>query len=92
MTFEHKLIVSLEEIKAIVFRCNECKASTCFVPDAFVSLPQNCPNGHVWRVESPTGQLRSVVGTFIVSVVELRKPIYEKLGFKIFLEFDQPKP
>jgi len=92
MTFEHKIIVGLEEIKAVIFRCNSCGASTAIGPDEFVSIPKQCPNEHAWTTESPTTSIDPVSARFLRSVRELRKPIYEKLGFRVLLEFDQPKP
>lgn len=91
MTFEHKIIVGLEEIKAIIFRCTSCTASISVQPDGTPTIPTNCPNGHQWQCERGTNTQDGAVGRFIRSLEELRKPIYEKQGFKIFLEFEEPK-
>ena len=91
MTFEHKITVGLEDIKAVIFRCLSCTASVSVSPDGIAAIPHSCPNGHQWQIESGTTSLGGAVNRFVQSVEELRKPIYEKIGFKILLEFEGPK-
>lgn len=90
MTFEHTVAVGLEEIRAIIFQCTSCKARMAIVPDTLTEIPKQCPNGHPWNTESPSGMVNSTAGRFVFSLIEMRKSIYEKCGFKILLEFDVP--
>ena len=87
MTYERRIVVSLDEIKAVVFECGQCNSRTAIAPDKLTSIPENCPNGHLWQ---SIGLAHT--GAFINSLRHFKDPIYEKAGFKIFLEFEEPKP
>jgi hypothetical protein len=94
MTFEHNLVVGLEEIKAIVFECATCHSRTVFLPDADFSIPTKCASGHLW--DSAGGakledyqSMDTPLRTLISSLKKLRHPSYEQIsGFKILLQFD----
>lgn len=86
MTQERRIIVSLDEIKAFVFECNRCKSRVSIPPEAFEFIPENCPHGHSWQ-SAGLGH----GGTFLKAIKHLKDPIYEKAGFRIFLEFEEPK-
>ncbi len=90
MTFEHKLIVGLEDIKGIIFECNQCKSKTVLIPESADFPPQRCPNGHAWDWNIPVsyGSTESPFKAFLTSVKRLRDPLAERVGFKIFLEFN----
>jgi len=95
MTFERKIVVGLEDIKAICFQCNSCGFKVSLPPDSAQSVPFECENCRSeWRpTEGPTSP-RSAESAFITLVKSLRtvhKLLTEdKLGFKILLEFDDP--
>ena len=92
MTFEHKIIVGLEEIKAVVFRCNNCGSTVAIPPAKLDSVPKQCPNDHAWNSNLPPEFAGSPFAAFINSLKKLREPIYDnQAGFKIFLEFNAPE-
>lgn len=43
MTFNRRIIVGIEDIKAITLECNYCSIEVTFSPD-LPSVPNNCPN------------------------------------------------
>jgi predicted nucleic acid binding AN1-type Zn finger protein len=49
--------LELEEIRAVFFRCNECRTAVSFPRIRWVRLPERCPNcGAAWMQE-PTTEL-----------------------------------
>lgn len=96
MTFEHKLLVGLEEIKAIVFEClaNGCESKVVIAPDRTDTLPMTCPHGHAWDWNIPTtsqASYGSPVLLWLQSLRRLRDPISKKFGFRLLLEFEGPE-
>lgn len=104
MTFEHKLLVSLGEIKAVVFECTrasglsagerECKSRIVVPPDDISSLPLACPRNHAWDWNVPTENAGfiSALPQLIDALKKLRMSGREsQSGFRIFLEFDEPE-
>lgn len=92
MTFEHKLVCGLNEIKAIIFECNECKARVVLSPD-IMRPPRQCPSGHAWDWNISLGY-SSTESPHIAFLSALRKLTdigLKEVGFKVFLEFDEPK-
>jgi hypothetical protein len=48
--------IDLEEIRAVFFRCNECRTAVSFPRIRWANLPENCPNcGAAWMKE-PTSE------------------------------------
>jgi len=92
MTFEHKIVVGLAEIKALIFECKECGARLSFPPEKMEIFPKGCPNNHRWDSNVDLSDSGFLFSAFVSCLKKLREPIYERVGFKIFLEFDQPKP
>jgi len=46
----------LDEIRAVFFRCNECRTAVSFPRIRWANLPENCPNcGAAWMKE-PTSE------------------------------------
>jgi hypothetical protein len=93
MTFEHKLLVGLEEIKAIVFECNECKSRTTLSPEQIDAPPMQCPRGHPWDWNIPAQyqQTGSPFVSWLHSLRRLRDPMIVKVNFKMYLEFEGAK-
>jgi len=93
MTFEHKLLVGLEEIRALVLECThkDCHARAVFAPDN-LSLPTACPHGHSWDWELPRETFAgSPILAWVRLLGRLRDPLNQNRGFKILMEFDEPK-
>lgn len=88
MTSEHRIIVSLDEIKAVVFRCTRCNAELRMAPDNLESVPRECPKGHAFVSNPPPDFAGHLPLALITSIKRLKEPIYEHLGFKMLLEFD----
>jgi hypothetical protein len=94
MTFEHKMVAGLGEIRAIVFVCTECKSRVVLEPDGVEAPPSECPSGHKWDWDRPTeyaANASTAFVSFLVALKKLRDPMAQRAGFKILLEFDQPK-
>ena len=93
MTYEHRLIVDLREIKSIVFECSKCKTRVAITPDDLRRPPDACPSGHAWLWNVPMeyrGADSPFIG-FLSGLNALRNPLVEQVGFKIYLEFEEPK-
>lgn len=93
MTREHKFVVGLEEIRNLVLECmsKDCKARVVFSPDKTDSLPQVCPHGHVWEWgEAKNIIMDSPASIWVRQLRRLREQGNANIGFKIFLEFDEP--
>jgi hypothetical protein len=92
MTVERKILFGLDDIKAISFQCDSCKYRITMSPDEVRDLPRNCPNGHRWIVGEQQAKTFPPIQMFSDNLVTLRKLAEQKvLGFKILLEFDEPK-
>jgi hypothetical protein len=93
MTFEHKLLVGLGEIKAIVFECNECKSRMVLSPEDVNKPPATCPRGHHWDWDTPSEHhsFDSPFPQFLSALKRLREPMRERVGFRLLLEFEGQK-
>lgn len=94
MTFEHKLLIGLDEIKALVFQCNECNSRTVVAPESIERPFTKCPQGHAWDWNAPTEfkEFSSPFLAFFYAVKRLRDPVREKSsGFRLLLELEEPK-
>ena len=93
MTIERNLLVGLDEIKSVVLQCEQCKSRMVISPDKMDTYPGACPRGHVWHWDTTPG--REAVGTqsvgFVVSLKNLRSQTLSNAGFKLMLEFMDPK-
>jgi hypothetical protein len=95
MTFEHKMIVGLDDIKAVTFECNECKARTTIPSDKLQGVPRACSSCNaIWQVKEP-GSYVTTSGpaelALIQAIVTIRILIRQKKDtFKILLEFEEP--
>jgi hypothetical protein len=86
MTYEHRIVLSFDEVRALVLECNQCKSRISIPPEKLEYIPETCPYGHSWQAVG-LGQS----GTFLKSLKYLKGPVFEKTGFSIFLEFEEPK-
>lgn len=93
MTIERKIVVGLDDIKAITLEC-ECGARMTFTPELFRAIPANCSNcPKQWskfdRLDTAPGIPAAT--WFLTSLRDIRTLLREKsLPFKILLEFNEP--
>jgi DNA-directed RNA polymerase subunit RPC12/RpoP len=94
VTFERKIVVGLEEIRAITFECHKCKSRLTVSPDDIRDIPIACPHCNFsWRLPEdpsavPSGSLPKA---FAFGIRELKIRFgADVIGFKILLEFDEP--
>jgi hypothetical protein len=92
MTVERKIVVGLTDIKAISFQCDNCEYRITMSPDKVSQLPASCLNGHRW-ISGEVGMIAlPPLLLFGNTISKLRTLAEQKaLGFKILLEFDEPK-
>jgi hypothetical protein len=94
MTYENKIIVGLDDIKALTFECNEerCGARVT-LPLANIRIPRQCPQcGHEWLSDSPIVREAHTLPSvrFCDALVELTTRLRDGIPqrFKILLEFE----
>jgi hypothetical protein len=92
MTIERKIVVGLNDIKAISLQCEKCEFRVSMSPDKGTGPILGCPHGHEWsKGEIETSHLPPLQ-RFASSLEKLRILMGQKtLGFKILLEFDEPR-
>lgn len=93
MTFEHKIVWGLEDIKYVIFECNECKARASLLLQSSFRPPAKCPNGHPWDWNIGLGysSTESPHLAFLSALKKLSDPGLKDVGFRVFLEFEEPK-
>jgi hypothetical protein len=97
MTLEHRMIVGIDDIKAITFECLNCKTRTTVPVSSLRSVPQACGSCNaVWWTGADVASNVSTSGPaaigFIQAIVTLKIMIREKKdAFRILLEFDDPR-
>jgi hypothetical protein len=95
VTFERKIVVGLEEIRAISFECHKCKSRLTASPDDIRDIPSACPHcNFAWRLpEDPNASaIASPPRNFAMGIREIRIRFgADVIGFKILLEFDEPR-
>lgn len=95
MTFEHKIVVGVGDIKAVTFECNACKSRTTIPVEKLQGIPSACSLcPAVWHIKDPSKSV-SASGpaelAFIQSIVTIRTLIREKKDtVTILLEFEAP--
>jgi hypothetical protein len=98
MTFERKIVVGIDDVKAVTFECLACKARTTILADSMREVPRVCSSCNApWYRDGlgiPTHVSTSVPAAtaFIQSIVTMRVMLREKKDvFRILLEFDEPE-
>jgi hypothetical protein len=91
MTIEHKIVVGLSDIKAVIFECTSttCRARVSASPDK-LQIPKQCPAcNEIWgRGEKKSFKSESSQQmNFIDSLGKLRTLEENGAPFKILLEF-----
>jgi hypothetical protein len=95
MTFERKMIVGLDDIKAVTFECNECKTRTTIPVDKLQGVPRSCASCNaVWQIKE-LGNYVTTSGpaemALIQAIITIRILIRQnKDTFRILLEFEEP--
>ena len=95
MVFEHKMIVGLEEIRSVIFECNECKSRTSIIPEKIGAIPRQCPNAHKWNEGIRTKDSVDSTSPFMEFIdllnVLRRSEVNEQSGFTVFFEYEEPR-
>lgn len=93
MTFERKIVVSLGEIGALIFECIQCGARSTVELDDIGQPPNQCPKGHPWDWNIATNhrEIAPPALSWLVSLKRLRDPGAQRFGFRILLQFEEPK-
>jgi hypothetical protein len=96
VTFEHKIVVGLNDIKAVIFECAnaKCRARLSVFPDK-IQIPAKCQNcNEAWidhRERKSFLDDSSQQTNFIKALSNLRMLEENGAPFKILLEFDDSK-
>jgi hypothetical protein len=94
MTFERKIMVGLDDIRAIAFQCKQCEYRVTMSPDNLsgITVPQHCPNGHDWNNGVNEALVIPPILLFTSMLAKLRVLLKQgALGFTILFEFDEPQ-
>lgn len=90
MTFENKIVVGLDDIKAVTFECAKCKTRLTLLPD-MIRIPAHCNQcGQEWLNGNPNtyDAVASPYVNFIRGIGEIRTLQRNNPPFKILLEFE----
>jgi hypothetical protein len=87
MTFEHKIVVGVDDIKAVIVEC-KCGIRVSFPPDK-VSIPENCPApdcGIAWGKKSDSVSIEREVWAsanlnFVDAIGQMRKHLNNSAFF-----------
>jgi hypothetical protein len=92
VTFEHKIVAGVDDIKAVTFECGQCKARLTMSPDS-IQVPHHCPRcDAVWVLGMPANSqsVTSPALNFVHAIGPIRKQLQENHApFKILLEFNE---
>jgi hypothetical protein len=90
MTVEHKIVVTLDDIRTISYECNKCRARVTFPLGSELDPAPYCYNcRNQWKAETPFGQ-ESAFKKLLQSLNAIATLEKEKaLGFRIRFEFDE---
>jgi len=93
MTVEHRMIIGLDDIKAVTFECNQCHTRVTMPPDD-IRIPHNCHRcDNAWIIGDPANYTSVTMPqlNFVNAIGQIRKQLQKNGGvaFKILLEFDQ---
>jgi|SRR5665213_2093344 len=93
MTFHRRLIAGLEDIVAVTFECQGCKARITLGADKLKEVPRSCAACNViWRVPISAEVYPDVPAStaLIQAIATLRILVREgQQNFKILLEFEE---
>ena len=93
MTFEHKIVVGLDDIKAVLFECGRCQTRISVPAEKLRNVPMQCLQcGEIWisKGVSPHHQdMASAYENFVSAIVKIRTLLENGAPFKILLEFSE---
>jgi hypothetical protein len=97
MTFEHRMIAGLNDIKAVTFECNECQTRTSIPINKLGEAPRGCNSCKAvwWSAQTvQSGAYVTTSGPAIVGLVQaivtMRVLMREKKDtVKILFEFEE---
>jgi DNA-directed RNA polymerase subunit RPC12/RpoP len=91
VTFENRIVVGLDDIKAVSFECKRCQSRLTVSPDK-MELPIECPACRV-RWVFTTGSYNAVSASpyenFVTALGKIRTLLANGAPFTILLEFEQ---
>ena len=91
MTVERRIIVGLDDIKAVSFECLKCPFKISASPDKVIEIPMHCANGHDWFMGQEFPMLSPLPQMFTDSLARLRFLVAQgTMGFRILLELAEP--
>lgn len=94
MTIERKIVIGLEDIRAVSFECVKCHAKVSVPPDNIGDVPSRCEHcrqpWNVMNLQQFETFTSPFVG-FVNCIGKIRLLGHEHSGFKILLEFEEPK-
>jgi hypothetical protein len=100
MTIERKIIIGLEDIKAVIFACHSCLSRVSVPPQvgSHMRIPTECPQCRAkWSLLDPVkygDHVATPYVNFVMSLQRLRaftKETTDATGFTVLLEFQEPK-
>ncbi len=100
MTVERRIVVSLGDIRAVIFQCKACATRVAVLPekldDATALLDKCSVCDAAWWSQNATKLLAKPAASFVVFLRALRQigtpEASETVGFTLSLEFDEPQP
>lgn len=90
VTFEHKIVVGLDDIKAVSLECSQCHTRVTMPPDD-IRIPHHCQRcDNAWVIGNPVNYqaVTSPHLNFVNAIGHIRKQLKDGAPFRIFLEFD----
>ncbi len=64
MTFERNIVMGLEDVRAVSFRCNKCPFKITMSPDDVGEIPPKCSAGHDWFPGEKIGEFFTPLESF----------------------------
>ena len=97
MTIEHSIIAGVDDIKALIFECRQCRTRVSMSPPSEIRIPPTCPNGNcaaVWIAGQPAKVASDYDGSTSAYVNLVRSIGYLRRknngsNFRILLEFEE---
>src|SRR5437016_3902337 len=96
MTVKRKIVVGLEDIKAVSFECKKCSARLTFTPER-ITVPHSCQSCNSdWfplGLGSNEVTISAPAPMALANAIQRMRTLPEEnsVGFIMLLEFDEPK-
>jgi len=89
VTIERKIVLELDDINAVVFKCRKCGARVCLDPD-HAQVPAKCLDERCDSDHWIKGQSAEMSSNLIAAIKDARKK-KDGAAFTILLEFEDPQ-